>query len=275
MIYQATGTREQIQPVVDQFKHDIVYGPAGSEQNPPLFLGSFRIATFDDVSSATATESAGTQLTSGGITLWSAFGPRFVVSANSSGATDPNRLFGDINASYPAQFNTFSSPSILAFQYGLPPNESADLVLDDPRNPFYGAPKNAFGGVFVDVDSPFSAYFDTYRSDYDPLDPMKGEFLHFAVPAATGSGNFSFLGVILNPGSSAWVRLRLPDLTAKGEDETDDMVAIDDLILGQAPPLPEPSSIVLLLVGGVFAWISLHYRRTQARAGSSIQALQS
>lgn len=49
IIYQATGTREQVQPVIDQFKHDIIYGPGGSEQNPPQFLGQFKEATFDDV----------------------------------------------------------------------------------------------------------------------------------------------------------------------------------------------------------------------------------
>src|SRR4051794_23895162 len=66
IIYQATGTREQIQPTIDQFKHDIVYGPGGSEQNPPPFLGSFKVATFDDVRPA-LTERYVSQFASGGL----------------------------------------------------------------------------------------------------------------------------------------------------------------------------------------------------------------
>src|SRR5689334_11114610 len=49
VIYKATGSREQIQLTIDQFKHDIIYGIGGDAQHPPSVLGSFRVATFDDV----------------------------------------------------------------------------------------------------------------------------------------------------------------------------------------------------------------------------------
>lgn len=257
VVYQATGTRDEIQPIIDQFKHDIVFGPGGDAQHPPSVLGSFRVATFDDVN-ATATTLTRGNLTSGGITLLGDFGPFPLVSANVTDASNPNRLFGDINPAHPAEFEAFSAPSILALDYAFYGNESVDLMMGDVHNLYL--PRNAFGAVFIGVDSPDSAFFRGYQVDFDPLDPNRSVPLTYNVLPA-GPGEFSFLGVILDSGRMAGLRLRMPNLM----DSTQDAVAMDNLILGLAPPIPEPTPMCLLLGGGLVTWIIVRRQRGQAR----------
>lgn len=69
VVYQATGTREQVQAVADAFKHDIIYGPSGSEQSPPAYLGRYYVATFDDLASSSTTTPFRVSLTSGGVNI--------------------------------------------------------------------------------------------------------------------------------------------------------------------------------------------------------------
>ena len=257
VVYQVTGTREQLQPVIDQFKHDIVYGPGGDEQHPPSVLGSFKVATFDDVNAGPTTTTVHGWLRSGGISLLSAFGPDFLVSAHVDDPRDPNRLFGDIDPGHATEFQSFSFPSSLAFQHTFTENDVADLFIGESfESPsLLNNPRNAFGAVFTGVDSPESAFFDGVQMDFDSLDPSRVVALHYDIPPAP-PGQFSFLGVILDAGRMGGLFLRLPSLT----DEAQDAVAVDDLILGVAPPIPEPSSI-LLLSGGLVAWVTFYLRR--------------
>jgi hypothetical protein len=66
IVYQAVGTREAIQPTIDRFKNDIVYGIGADAEHPPAKLGSFKIATFEDLPPRESTlRTSG--LTSGGL----------------------------------------------------------------------------------------------------------------------------------------------------------------------------------------------------------------
>lgn len=141
-IYQATGTKEQIEPVIDQFKHDIIYGPGGDQQDPPALLGSFHIATFDDLGAGlTTSRITPWRVTSGGVTVHcNPFGERLLLSSGTDD-TDPNRLFGDIDPSYPAEFEAFSSPSILAVQFGPPGHQELYLNRKEGTSCYDSTPK--------------------------------------------------------------------------------------------------------------------------------------
>lgn len=246
-VYQATGSREDVQPTVDRFKRDIVYGVGSNPNSLGDAIAGFRVATFDDlVQQSTTTQGFAAGDSHDILFQGPGQGPLpffggALISANSNDSDNPNRLFGDIHPDYPTQFQPFSSPAILA-QQGF----ELSFALRDCCDTF---PLTAFGAMFLDVDSPTSStiVFDTAnfgRSEY-------------AVPAASGNGQFSFLGVILAPAEMGMnlVTFNLPLLRAEGEDALHDMVAVDDVILG-AVGVPEPSSWVLGMIGaGLFiAW---------------------
>ena len=232
VIYQATGpTRESIQPVVDQFKHDIVYGLGGGEQNPPPFLGSFKVATFDDVNREDRSVIRG-PFESGGLTFLSLSASMFI-SASNLDPNNPNRLFGDIDPRYPSLFLPFSEPSALGITTIVP--SDFFWVFNDSTARYR---QNAFGAVFLSAGLPAIAILEG------------GGARTLSVTLGPEPKSFSFLGVI-DPKEFMFVTtLRLSDLT-RGP------VAVDDVILGTAVPLPEPSSMILLLAGGLLTWITL------------------
>ncbi|MHC1767005.1 MAG: hypothetical protein AB9869_22340 [Verrucomicrobiia bacterium] len=190
IVYQATGTREQIQPVIDQFEHDILYGIGGDPQQSPI-LGSVKTVTFDDVSAGSekTVEWSGAGK-SGGVVLPVPPGDLFSVSAGTADPNNPNRLFGDIHSSYLTEFAPFSSPSILALRRPGFNDPAISIVfagrVDDSMK--------GIGAVFVDVDSPTSAYFQVNRF---PLPQLR-----FDVPSAPGHADFSFLGLLMEEGET-------------------------------------------------------------------------
>jgi hypothetical protein len=83
----------------------------------------------------------------------------------------------------------------------------------------------------------------------------KGTFIpafHFDAPAA-GSQSFSFVGVIYPDAIFNVTFLRMSDLLTNP-------VAVDEVILGTAVPLPENSSLLLLL-GGMAGFSFTRQRR--------------
>jgi hypothetical protein len=113
-------------------------------------LGSYLVATFDDVGGTGGTTRPGAaNLLSGGISFTGGPGTWGLVSAATDDPNDPNRLFGDINPMYPSVFQAFSSPSILAFNHW---GGNMGAYIDGATN------LNAVGAVFIDVNSPSSAF---------------------------------------------------------------------------------------------------------------------
>jgi hypothetical protein len=228
-VYQATGTREQIQPVIDQFKHDIIYGVGGSEHNPPPHLGSYSVATLDDVD-ANFIDHYSWDVRSGGLRLLGSSSSAFYIS--------------DL-------FPAFSSPNSLVLS--TPASSRSDflfLMFDHTQR------HNAFGAVFGNATSPSSARLETI---------LGGSFFNLDAPATQRPDEFSFIGFISAEVSSPTaVRMNgnypldFDALPAAGS------VSVDDLILGVAPPIPEPSSVVLLLLGGLLAWTVLRSRQDLA-----------
>ena len=107
ILYQATGTREQIQTVIDQFKHDIINGIGSSEQESPQNLGSYKLATMDDILPLPAMR--GPAFSSGGLSLqvddWRT--ATLLLSGGTETTNGSSLLFGEINALYPVIFQAF------------------------------------------------------------------------------------------------------------------------------------------------------------------------
>jgi hypothetical protein len=71
VIYQATGTKEEVERAVEQFKHDITYGVGGDAQHPPEFLGSYKVADFQGLNTGETSSLLPDKFDSGGLTFLS------------------------------------------------------------------------------------------------------------------------------------------------------------------------------------------------------------
>jgi hypothetical protein len=244
VIYQATGSREDIQPVIDRFQHDIIYGPGGDAQHPPPIPGSFQVASFDDVSNAPATVLRPSRgfLTSGGITFWGGPGTPVMVSAGTADPNHPNRLFGDLDPRYPTLIEPFSAPSVVAMEaLGPPPSTgfmSAGLwewnIAETPTL----VPFNAFAAVFTGAETPTTISLQAGG--------LPEHLLNLPVLAAD-PGEFSFLGAIVPEARYLAFSVYAPPLRV---DPVRNLVTMDNLILGKAYPLPEPRPLLVGVVAG-------------------------
>jgi hypothetical protein len=218
VVYEATGAREQVQAVVDQFEHDIVYGAAGDAQHPPANLGSYRVATLDDVPAASGVG----QVSSGGLLLVGEPGAGLFVGDNGAGSfSSPNSLRLDTTSTGGSDFF-----------YALIPNSSARYH------------QNAFGAVFANTP-PGSAALEGAFQD--------GAFFRYEAEPAIAPGEFSFIGVIDPQQFFSITTLRMnatfsPDGSIP---PSNDAGIADQLILGVAVPLPEPGVFWLLVMAAV------------------------
>ena len=234
LVYQATGTREQVQAAVAQFEHDIVYGATGDAQHPPLNLGSYRVATFDDVPPT----SQAFNLSSGGLTFL-------------GGVAGSSRLFVSDNGG--AAFSTPNSLSLTTI--GQDGSGFATVFVPDFSQRFA---QNAFGAVFANVPS------GTVALEGGLPD---GSRFSFEAEPATTSGQFSFLGII-DPQqffTQTWVRMNATFSLNGTIPPGADAGIVDQIILGAAVPLPEPKSLHLLMAAAVVGGTTWFVRRARAR----------
>jgi hypothetical protein len=235
IIYQATGTKDQIQPVIDQFEHDIVFGSGSNTQNPPSVLGSFKVATFDDISPGTnGVESSETS--SGGLQIVANPGGSVYVTAN-------------LPAFSPSNCLTIRTVASL----GVHP-----IAVFEPLSPSgLGTWENAIGAVFVNVTASRSASVGF------------GGGPTYDAPA-TGASTFSFIGIIQKVQSGPGV-IQMGGLGQPfSGPPPNDMVAVDNIILGHTSDIPEPSSGALLTIGVL---TSIAWR--QRCSGTSSRAISS
>ena len=160
--------------------------------------------------------------------VFSTPGSGFQVSAKSGNPTVTALRFGNINPTYPFDFQTFSPERLFT---------ALDSNVTDVRFFVPGtstqAFTNGFGVVFTDVDSPASTTLQFFDQTGNSLGT-------FAVPALLGNQNLSFLGVSFNAGERV-SRVRITSgNTALGPDDAPfatDVVAMDDFIYGEPQPL--------------------------------------
>ena len=193
--------------------------------------------------------------------VFSTPGSGFQVSANSGVAPIE---FGNLNATYPGLFQTFSAQRLFT---------ALDSNITDVNFFVPGfataASVSAFGAVFTDVDlaSITSLQF------FDLGNVSLGEFF---VPAATGNETLSFLGVRFDAGEKVGrVRITSGNAALGGNDGGGvDLVVMDDFIYAEpiaVSTVPEPAT--LLLVGPLLAalWI---VRRRRLRYGQQEDSLR-
>lgn len=263
VIYEASGpTRESIAPVIEQFKHDIVYGPGGDAQDPPLVLGSFKVATFDDIAAGSTESLRAVGRRSGGLDFITYVGLNMPYVSAESGA----RLFSDINPNYASWLQSYSGSSVMGIHPY--PASGKPVIVHDPS---WTASPTAFGAVFVDVDFGGVAGFKFWADFPYATGPV------FDVTPSPGDGNFTFLGVILDSPAdpdraSPGVFLRLPDLlfdaSLTTEDSAHDIAAVDDVIMGVAA-VPEPSTLMLLVIASFLSGCAgVQWRKAGLRHGT-------
>jgi hypothetical protein len=136
----------------------------------------------------------------------------------------PSPEFGELNATYPGLFATFSSPRLFS-----PLNSNVtDVVFHLAGDTTTPAGTTGFGAVFTDVDSATSTRLQFYTPD--------GVLLYErAVPAAIGDETLSFLGVWFNAGEVVGRVRIVSGNVALGPNETAalDVVAMDDFIYAE------------------------------------------
>ena len=180
-------------------------------------------------------------------------GTGFQVSATALSGTAIE--FGNINATYPNLFQTFS-PQRLFTALG---SNSLDVNFFVPGSTT-PALTRGFGSVFADVDLANTTSIEFFAANNVSL----GVFFVPAGPVANES--LSFLGVDF--GSNIVSRVHITNgNTALGPNEAGaaDLVVMDDFLYGEPVGVPEASTLMLLLGGLLGLGLIGAWRKASAR----------
>ncbi|HEY3065939.1 MAG TPA: PEP-CTERM sorting domain-containing protein [Methylomirabilota bacterium] len=145
--------------------------------------------------------------------------------------------FGNLNATYPDQFTTFSAPKL----FTAIGSTITDVNFFIPGTTI-PATTRAFGAVFTDVDSATS-------SSIAAFDANGGLLGTFSVPAA--AQGLSFLGLVVDGSTPSIGRVRITSgNAAPGPNDAPpgtDVAVMDDFIYGEpTTTVPEPTTLFLL-----------------------------
>jgi hypothetical protein len=164
--------------------------------------------------------------------VFSTPGTGFQVSA-SSGDVE----FNNLNPGYSTSFQTFSSPRLFT-ALGSSTTDVSFFVPGSTAPAF----TSGFGVVFTDVDLTGTTGLQLFD--------LQNNLLAAAFAPAANNG-LSFLGVVFNAGERVGrVRITSGNGALGPSDGVIDAVAMDDFIYGEPTAVPEPSSLVLLAIGG-------------------------
>ncbi len=182
-------------------------------------------------------------------------GSGFQVSGNA--AVAPVR-FGNLNATYPEVFQTFSAQRL----FSALGSNITDINFFVPGSTV-AATVRGFGAVFTDVDLANSTSLQFFDQNNALLDTL-------LVPAGP-NGGLSFLGALYTGQSIGRVRITSGNAALGGVESGNDLVVMDDFIyaepLALSAPIPEPETAALLLAGlGIVGLASRRAKRRQTAA---------
>lgn len=174
--------------------------------------------------------------------VFSTLGTGFQVSASAASGTPI--LFGNINALYPSQFNTFSPQRLFT---ALGSNiVDVNFFVPGTTTPAFAS---GFGAVFTDVDLANT----TSLQFFDLANVLLGTL--FAPPGITNNETLSFVGGLFTSGEQV-SRVRITSgNSALGANESlpgTDLVVMDDFIYAEPRAIaavPEPASLGIFLFG--------------------------
>ena len=183
--------------------------------------------------------------------VFSTPGTGFQVSATAASGTAIE--FGNLNATYTAEFQTFSpqrlftalGSNVVDVRFFVPGTTTAALT-------------RGFGSVFTDVDIANVTSLAFFDVNDNPLGT-------FFVPAGP-DGGLSFLGVGFGNAIVGRVRVTSGNAALGGVESGNDLVVMDDFIYAEPAAVTEPGTLALLLAG--LSGLGLMARqRHGARAG--------
>jgi len=195
--------------------------------------------------------------------LFSTPGTGFQVSANAATATPVE--FGNINASYPGLFKTFSAQRLFT---ALGSNViDVNFFVPGTATPAF---TTGFGAVFSDVDLANTTSIQFF-------DLANVSLATVFAPSITGNETLSFVGGLFNAGEHVG-RVRITSgNSALGSNEslpTADLVVMDDFIYAEPRAItavPGPASLSLFLLGVLFIW---GFRRSSSQSVSLRRVLR-
>jgi hypothetical protein len=171
-------------------------------------------------------------------------------------ASGTNSL-ADINPTYATTFLPFSPNRVFTPDGAVPSNITDATFFLPGSNGGISAAVSGFGVVFNDVDLANT----TSMQFFDPFGASLGTFF---VPAAPGTANFSFLGVIFNAGERVGrVRITTGNAPLSGANNDGggiDVVVMDDFLYSEPRAVPEPSTLLVLAMG-LLALVGVRSRR--------------
>ncbi|MGB3693913.1 MAG: PEP-CTERM sorting domain-containing protein [Spirulinaceae cyanobacterium] len=185
-------------------------------------------------------------------TVYETPGSGFQISGADGDPTnnDPSEDFGNINPTYTGVFEAFSAEKLFIAQ----DSNILDILFFVPGTDT-AATVSSFGAVFSDVDLAETSKMEFFDVDGNLIQT------NFVEAVADRDESFSFLGVTFDDFLVSKVRITSGN-AALGADTFDgngvDLVALDDFIFSEPQAVervPEPSSLLSMLLVGVFAWL--------------------
>jgi PEP-CTERM motif-containing protein len=173
--------------------------------------------------------------------VFSTPGTGFQVSANAINPSSTPIEFGNINATYPGFFETFSAQRLFTALGGTITDVS--FFIPGSTTPAF---TTGFGAVFTDVDLANTSSLQFFGQGGSSLGT-------FSVPNVSGDETLSFLGVLFNAGELiSKVRVTSGNQVLSSGPTTGDVTVLDDFIYGEPrlaqAQVSEPGALVLFAI---------------------------
>ena len=184
--------------------------------------------------------------------VFSTPGTGFQVSANAGIALVE---FGNIDANYTALFGIFSAQRLFT-----PIGSNIMDVNFFVPGTLTPAATVGFGSVFTDVDLANTTsieYFDFFNNTSLGI---------FFAPDIAGNETLSFLGVSFADSLIGRVRITNGNQILAAGNTNEDLVVMDEFIYGEPLAVPEPTSLILTMLGGITVALRRHKRRRSSNS---------